>query len=501
MFKKLLATFIGATGVFGFSIEKHLNIFSSGDVIPKPSAGGGGHRKFSLPFQVDANEVKKNERESFTSRRSKERKSSLQNYWFNQWEAKSEGSSDPIYLVNKEGQVKEIEASLHGQKQRFMWDGIFIDRVNSWFGSRRIPFTDENSPDYKKVLGDLKLLDLWAKLKKGFLSQNPEELRSLSQWFEKLSDPEKCQIIDVVIDCDKFKSSISLNGSATSIGSNFKIHFDNLHKLASKRWDSRLPKFAELIGYRGIIYISKLQGFEDKFGNILDIWLQEEVNKELKKVSNGLEKINGIQFIRSLVTGKKFADGCEKYSENEEHKKIFGECFATSSEDFSSYKKISGERNFVPKVIDVIKAGQMLKDPMYAPPKYSLVGDKWIVTGEDYKKWKAVTPEMRQEVVKGYEDVGGWKGIIDASCSRVTASGWWSSFISLISKTPLEKMGCWEFYNLFFSKERFEDKRWCLFQIPETSSFVKETNIFGPFYLSNWNKGNQFWAKCDLYGL
>ncbi|WP_148262288.1 hypothetical protein [Mycoplasma suis] len=292
-----------------------------------------------------------------------------------------------------------------------------------------------------------------------------------------------------------------MTGSATSIGSNFKIHFDNLHKLASKRWDSRLPKFAELIGYRGIIYISKLQGFEDKFGNILDIWLQEEVNKELKKVSNELEKINGIQFIRSLVTGKKFADGCEKYSENEEHKKIFGECFATSSEDFSSYKKISGERNFVPKVIDVIKAGQMLKDPMYAPPKYSLVGDKWIVTGEDYKKWKAVTPEMRQEVVKGYEDVGGWKGIIDASCSRVTASGWWSSFISLISKTPLEKMGCWEFYNLFFSKERFEDKRWCLFQIPETSSFVKETNIFGPFYLSNWNKGNQFWAKCDLYGL
>ncbi|CBZ40587.1 hypothetical protein MSUIS_04940 [Mycoplasma suis KI3806] len=52
MFKKLLATFIGATGVFGFSIEKHLNIFSSGDVIPKPSAGGGGTESFLCLFKL-----------------------------------------------------------------------------------------------------------------------------------------------------------------------------------------------------------------------------------------------------------------------------------------------------------------------------------------------------------------------------------------------------------------------------------------------------------------
>ncbi|CBZ40581.1 hypothetical protein MSUIS_04880 [Mycoplasma suis KI3806] len=42
MLKKLLATFIGATGIFGFSVEKHLNLFSpnSGEIDSLMPGGG-----------------------------------------------------------------------------------------------------------------------------------------------------------------------------------------------------------------------------------------------------------------------------------------------------------------------------------------------------------------------------------------------------------------------------------------------------------------------------
>ncbi|CBZ40583.1 hypothetical protein MSUIS_04900 [Mycoplasma suis KI3806] len=48
MIKKMLAICTGVTGIFGLSIEKHLNIFSSSssDILNPPPSGGGGIKSF-----------------------------------------------------------------------------------------------------------------------------------------------------------------------------------------------------------------------------------------------------------------------------------------------------------------------------------------------------------------------------------------------------------------------------------------------------------------------
>ncbi|CBZ40586.1 hypothetical protein MSUIS_04930 [Mycoplasma suis KI3806] len=391
---------------------------------------------------------------------------------------------------------------MHGQKQRFMWDGIFIDRVNSWFGSRRIPFTDENSPDYKKVLGDLKLLDLWAKLKKGFLSQNPEELRSLSQWFEKLSDPEKCQIIDVFMECEDFKNAIK-SSRGEEINKKFKLDFSKLIELSEKIPPNQLPKFTDLFSKTGVFYIGGFQGYEKEVGTVLNSWLEEEIKKEISSEPKNLEKekkLNGMNLMKAIVTGEKYGDGCEFYLKNNDEKEVFWECFIEKQVVGEEDPYFKGEIFLNPKVLDVVKAGTIDK----IDSNKQEVGYVPATSKQNFAKvkkdWKEFPENKKKEVKQSFNTNGQWKGILDVSCSHIAQTGLWS-WISFATNFSPEKFGCWEFYSLLFRTEKTSERRFCLFEVPKGKSYLKETNLFGPFMMSSWVKGNKLWMKCHIHSL
>ncbi|ADX98080.1 hypothetical protein MSU_0547 [Mycoplasma suis str. Illinois] len=350
------------------------------------------------------------------------------------------------------------------------------------------------------------LLELWEILRSKFLSLEYSELSGVSKWFHNLPEEEKCEIIEVFVDCYEFQKVISPTGSGGLIKNNLKINFEKLNNLASREWHQEFPKFADIIGYLGVFYIARLSGFEDKFGSLVDIWIEKEIKRELNSLpKEELSKINGIKFARTILLGEQYGEGCESYGKNKDERIVFGECFSKSKKKFNGYPVIEGERYFVPKVIDVVKAGDMWNVPMYSSSRYlpKEGSSEQEENNTNYNNWYNLPQNLEGEVLKGFQERGSWKGIIDASCSNVKAGGMFSTFLSFFTGRPLEQMGCWEFYNLFFGNNvrPIQEKRLCLFQIPNSQPFVKEMNPFGPFFFSTWRKKNQFWSKCDFYGL
>ncbi|CBZ40577.1 hypothetical protein MSUIS_04840 [Mycoplasma suis KI3806] len=494
MIKKLLISFGGVTGIFGFSIEKHLNIFSSDSEETKfvnAASLGGGHQKFSFPSKVDFGNDK---------RIGKESESSLQKIWFNEWKTKSEGAKNSIYLVNELGLVKEIKPFLHGQKKRFMWDGILIDKVNKWFGSRKIPFLEKEI----KNLGsqsEIRFSELWESMRNGILSQDIYEFEGVSDWFEKLSDTDKCSLIDVFIDCEKFREVIGTSGEVP-INKGFRVNLPKIIELASKsKKTNKLPKFSDLISKDGIVFIQKLSGWEENVGKILNNWVEEEFKRE---ISSNLpigksEKVNGIQVIKALLTGSQFSEGCSEYLKNEEDKKIFAECDLIKDPDPKEDPYTKGESYISLKVLDVIKAGtideQRNNKLIYAPAEHN----KSLVIPVENENWAQFSEQQQSEIKDAFKKNGRWKGVLDISCSAVEGSSLLTMLMHLVSGTSPEKMGCWEFYNLLLGKGKISDRRLCLFEAPNAKSFVKETHLFGPFMISSWKNGNKFWLKCSTH--
>ncbi|CBZ40584.1 hypothetical protein MSUIS_04910 [Mycoplasma suis KI3806] len=502
MIKKLIATFTGVSGAFGFSVEKHLNIFTSPSKEIKSfssTSRGGGHRKFSLPHQVNVGEKTKKQRIL------KEKKGSLQKFWFNEWTYKSEGASFPIYLVSETGIVKKINPSLHGQKQRFMWDGVSIDKVNSWFGSRSIPFNSGESKDLQKTFEDIRILDFWGRLKKSFLSQSAEELKNLSDWFEKLPDEDKCGIIDVFMECNAFKSAIKI-GENSPIKEGFRINLSKFNDLAKKIQPNQFPKFTELFGKNAVFYIGVFMGFEEKVGKILNTWVNEEIQNEISskdQKSTESNKLNGMKLLKTIISGEKFGEGCDIYSKSEIEKEIFSECLIEKEEVLDEDPRFKGEILLNPRVLDVMKAGTIdnFEDRYVKKPAYSIPEWKQDISSKN-KNWKEFPKEQQSEIEGIFKKDGKWKGIVDISCSNVTESGWWS-FASIFGISP-EKSGCWEFYTLFFKlfgASSPREKRLCLFEIPKVNSYIKETNLFGPFMVSNWINGNKLWMRCSIHSV
>ncbi|CBZ40582.1 hypothetical protein MSUIS_04890 [Mycoplasma suis KI3806] len=407
--------------------------------------------------------------------------------------------------MTETGQAKEIKPSLHGQKQRFMWDGTSIDKLNSWFGSRSVPFSNGESKELQKTLGDVKLLDYWEKLKKGFLSQNSNELSNLSDWFDKLSDEDKCGVIDVFMECSEFRNAIRI-GEKSPIKNGFKIDLSKLIELEK----TELPKFTDLFSKKGVFFIGGFMNMEDKVGKTLNGWITEELKKEnfssTEKISKSSQdqKINGMHLIKTIALAEKYSDGCEVYSKNEDEKEIFSECLIEKSEilDEDPYNK--GEVFLNPKVLDVIKAGTMdnFKGSREKKPAFVVEKSKQDLSS-DKKEWKEFSENKKSEVSSSFHKNGQWKGVLDVSCSYISESGWWSVF-SMISGISPEKLGWWEFYTLFFRSfgaNEAPERRLCLFEIPKVKSYLKETNLFGPFMVTNWINGNKLWMKCSIHSL
>ncbi|ADX98076.1 hypothetical protein [Mycoplasma suis] len=378
---------------------------------------------------------------------------------------------------------------------------MLIDGKNIWFGPRSfIPFSShksENSEQEKQ-----KLLEIWKNLKKGFLSLNKSELNQLSDWFQNLEDSEKCEIIDLLVECEEFKKVTSLTGSGGGlIKDHFRINLSKLNDLAYRNWEKKIPKFSDFFGRNSVLFISRLNGFESKFGKLLDIWIEKEVNKELKNLDpREINKVNGIQIIKTLFSGKKYwGEGCESYKNDENERKIFSECITQSKKTFRDYPSFEGENYFTPEIIDVIKGGYIGEEgEVYSPSKYVIMlGEQY--PEEFYGTWKKAEGDTKEILYRGFEDNGSWKGVIDIGCSNVRSSDWFSSFLQIVTKHPIEKIGCWEFYNLLFTKENVPEKRFCLFKLPETKSFIKEISFLDLIKFSTWKKGNSFWTRCSTY--
>ncbi|CBZ40578.1 hypothetical protein MSUIS_04850 [Mycoplasma suis KI3806] len=427
--------------------------------------------------------------------------SSLSPHHFGDWAHSSEGSTNSIYLVNKDGFAKEVSAEVHGQKRRNLRDGRMIDKVNTWFGPRSVPFSDGNTSRIWEEKPTL--MEGWQSIKDQFLNLEYQELIELSKWFQDtLSEKDKCEMIEVVMDCDKFKTAIGASWWSNSIKSNLKVNFAKLSEIASKEWIDDLPKFSEVIGSKGFLYISKLSSYEAKFGRMFDIWLKKEIDREANKLSEkDLSRKNGVDLIRKILTSQMYSEGCEEYKKNAGERIVYGECFTKDHKDFGKLPQSNGEKYMFPKVVDVVKAARWFSEPGFVPSKYvftesgtpeqtSKVNDKqWI----SYPK----TGGLFWQANSKFWASDGWKGVIDVECATVPVQKD-TSLASWFVGEPLEKRGCVEFYRLVFSGD-IKDKRWCLFEIPETKSFVKETQVFGPFMVSSWNNGNRFWTRCSTY--
>ncbi|AGX88976.1 hypothetical protein [Mycoplasma parvum] len=435
----------------------------------------------------------------------KEQEYSLDNFWFNEWQFQSEGASQPIHLITKDGLIKEISSKIHSQKVRNLWDGIQIDNKNKWFGNRTIPYSSDKSIYPFKKIEKNSFLNIQEKIKNVILSLNYFQLLNLSKWFQDLPEKEKCEILDIFIDCQELKQQIIGSGSKKLIKDHLKINFEKFNKLALQNWEENFPKFSEVIGSSGVLYISKLKGFEQQVGSIIDKWIEEEMQRLKEGRKTKPPKMNGIYFLEKWLLREKFGDGCAKYRrESKDEQMVFGECLMENMDNFVEQSTKEWEKYLIPKVVDVVKAGTVIKNmPVFAPSKnYSKINlKKEKLFPNESINWSIFSSELQKKVHKSFKNNGYWKGVLDTSCSNITSEGLISLFVGLIAGDPIEKSGCYEFFNNLIFKAGEENKRLCLFEIPSINSYIQESQLLGIFNMSSWKKGNKFWGKCADFGL
>ncbi|AGX88979.1 hypothetical protein [Mycoplasma parvum] len=128
---------------------------------------------------------------------------------------------------------------------------------------------------------------------------------------------------------------------------------------------------------------------------------------------------------------------------------------------------------------------------------------------DQFNKWFGYrkipfSEKISAEVKEQFMTNGGWKGVVDINCTNVKSTSTLTWIMSWVTQQMPEQIGCWEFYHLIFRNDRSEnvkERRWCLFEIPKTKSFIKETMILEPFVVASWKQGNKFWSKCEVFGI
>ncbi|AGX88974.1 hypothetical protein [Mycoplasma parvum] len=479
---KLISSFLGLGGIFGFSIKSHLtnwNIENLGQILKKPLISSLD-KKFAMQ-QISQDRLK--EQKNYDSN-----SSSLNKNLFQSWKYQSEGGYKDVYLVDYENRIKKISPENHGHKRRRMNDGILIDRLNKWFGYRSLTHQIFSGME-KHNKEELSNLDKVNTLKLIIKKISQEEMRLLGEWWDKLQENQKCEILDIFIDCENTKKFIG-NKSTTPLSDSLKIKPEELVKTFRKD-GKNFPLFREIIGSGKFIDFPFKREIGLLGGGPINEWIEEFVTD--KYIEN--EKRGGVNLISTaikLLTGTESFKKCSDVAS--EDKKFFPECGGKLNPS-TSYETIDlREQLIIPELKNVVKGGMKSEENAIRVSTRSIENQKSSI-----KQWVNEAEEKNSEKSKNYIDV--WKkkgikdGIIDIKCSQ-WGWYWWEKLLNGLGG---KQQGCEFAWSLIFPQD-VDDKRWCLYEIPNAKSYVREYHIkFLSF--SNWFNSNKFWGSCLSYEL
>ncbi|CBZ40766.1 hypothetical protein MSUIS_06730 [Mycoplasma suis KI3806] len=491
----ILVTSLGS--IFGVSVKNHIFSWASSK---KPKI----HERERTYFKAVADSLKRSDFLQsdllLTSIRPKAN-SSLDKHLFGNMQYESEGSNSPLFLVTKDNRVIKIDPSLYGQKSRRLVDGILIDKNNKWFGPRNENVDQITAETIKKV-------ELY---KNFFRKMNKPELEMMQNWWDKKTDREMCESLELLETCDNLKNLLK-NGYSRKQKEIKDLVKLKLVKIAELNQDTTriIPELKNVIGREKVINLPEISSHIGYWiGGPIDKWLDDYLQKKADIKDN--EEINPFKLLEKFLKGEKVSFTCEKVKSesgqqskngtNDDNQKIYSECLSNQLKHFESSElkeqlEIFGkEDQATPKVLEVIKAGKRegVSTVRFSKASEEATGRIYLTNGDNNDWNKQGELKNKTEIIEKFRKNGRNNNLIDIDCKK-----YWNFFFFEIPGS--EAQSCRLIWNDLIFHGSISDKRWCLFEIPEAQKYIREYEIK---FLStfNWYEGNKFWAKCSSYSI
>ncbi|ADX98245.1 hypothetical protein [Mycoplasma suis] len=493
----ILVTSLGS--IFGVSVKNHIFSWASSK---KPKI----HEKERTYFKAVADSLERSDFSQsellLTSSRPKAN-SSLDKHLFGNMQYESEGSNSPLFLVTKDNKVIKIDPSLYGQKSRRLVDGILIDKNNKWFGPRNENVDQITAETIKKV-------ELY---KDFFRKMNKPELEMMQNWWDKKSDREMCESLELLETCDNLKNLLK-NGYSRRQKEMKDLVKLKLVKIAELNQDTTriIPELKNVIGREKVINLPEISSHIGYWiGGPIDKWLDDYLQKKADIKDN--EEINPFKLLEKFLKGEEVSFTCEKVKSesgqkekngtNGDNQKIYSEClsnqlkYSDSSESEEQLESFGKEEQTTPKVLEVIKAG---KREGVSTVRFSKAPEggssKTYLTNGNNNNWnKQGELKSKTEIINKWKDKGRNDNLIDIECQK-----YWSKLWFGFAFQGSESQGCQLIWNDLIFRGNISDKRWCLFEIPGAQKYIREYE-FKFLSTFNWYEGNKFWAKCSNYSI
>ncbi|ADX98084.1 hypothetical protein [Mycoplasma suis] len=380
---------------------------------------------------------------------------------FFEWKYLSEGATEDIFLVSTEDSLIRIPAGNHGQKKRRMSDGLLIDRHNTWFGPRKL--AHEKEEINKQVLSNFEKVKRLFTL---FKASDGNEFLSLGKWWNEQSEEKQCEMLEIFAECEDIKNALAGGkvGKSVDIKKGLQISPEKLVELSKKEF--KAPKLSDILGRKKFINLPELGEVGKLAGGEVDKWTKEYIDDSyLEEEEKG--GVNLFSLLEKLTKGEHSFKKCSK----DEPTKFYEECKKEVITWLKNNETLKGKAKLeTPKVVGVVKGGTIENNKEFRVS----VGTVKNKTS-DVKKWvwegQQDSTEQALEYNKAFNDFGRKDGIIDVKCKRFDKDGWFWSIVY-----TGDKEGCEYAWKQIFRGD-VDDKRLCLFEIPEGKSYVREYQL------------------------
>ncbi|ADX98087.1 hypothetical protein [Mycoplasma suis] len=453
-------------------MSSHTSGWSNGD--DNSETANKEDKKFLSSREIKKEEINRVPKEDLVSNITKDH--------FFEWSYLSEGAIEDIYLVTAEDSVIKIPAGTYGQKKRRMSDGHLIDRHNNWYGPRKL--SHEIEEPNKQVLSNMEKV---RRLFEIFKTSEYKELKSLGDWWNKQSEEQQCEILEIFAECEDIRRALAggKSGKSVDIKKGLKISPEKLTELSRREF--KPPKLSDILGSSKFVHLSELGNVGWMAGGVIDEWMVDYISGDFENK----EKEGGVNFFSLL---EKIFKGEQSFKEcmNNETSKFYAECSKQVNSKVSGYRKLGKKESLVtPKVSGVVKGGTIEGS---SEIRVSVGTEK--NKNSEIKRWrdeeKQENNEQAKKYISSFKSSGREGGIIDVKCKRFEQSWLW--FLQMGKQA-----GCEAAWSLIFRGD-VDEKRLCLFEIPNGKSYVREYHLsFMKF--SYWWNNNKFWSRCSSYGL